>query len=304
MVPADGKRRKLAQQSADALDDDLEYEVDSDAAGDEASVQASESDAEGVDMDGSGNEGASSARPTILKKSITTEEKRRRRQERKSVSKKRKLEELGNPDEIDSDILNVDQQADLFARLIRDNPPSKDLTKLELADMSLSSTAFIDTSAFSGPRNLSTITKFIEKYTRREDLSSSNKEPGRPHTLVICSSAIRVADLTRSLKHLNNKTSIVMKLFGKEKQSKQAEQLQNSRISIAVGVPGRTLSLLKEGSLKAQRMEQIYIDHSYKNPKKRGIMQIKEIVLDVMKLIEVPELRERLDDGSCKIILF
>lgn len=186
--------------------------------------------------------------------------------------------------------LGVDQQVDLFASLFRKYPPTENLSSLEYADLDIPRKVFLDVV----PEG--TFVEFVKKHTLREDLASSNKDPGRPHTLILASSAIRVADLTREFKEYKP-----VKLFGKEKISKQAEQLKQ-RVAMAIGVPARTMALLEEGSLKTARLEQIYIDYSHRDEKKRGILQIPETARDLIKLLNHKNLRDRL--GECKLVLF
>lgn len=207
---------------------------------------------------------------------------KRKLKRKEGKAKKAKFETIEN--------LGVDQQVDLFASLLRKYPPKDNLSTLEYADLDIPRKVFLD----APPEG--TFLDFVRKYTQREDLASSNKDPGRPHTLILASSAIRVADLTREFKEYKP-----IKLFGKEKIAKQVDQL-TSRVAMAIGVPARTLALLEEGSLKVARLEQIYIDFSHRDEKKRGILQIHETARDVIKLLNHPALRERL--GECSIILF
>lgn len=299
MVPA----KRKAEQSADALDDGLEYEVDSDAAADLASIQGSESDNDNLDTASTDGD----AIKTAEKSTVTTEEQKavkKARRQRRALVRKRRAEEAGESHIMPKTVLSTDQQGDLFTKLLMKYPPSKDLTSVELADLALPYSTFVDTTSFTAERNLSSVSSFVEKFTKRQDLKSSNKEPGRPHTLIIACSAIRVADLTRSFKYLNDKTSTVVKLFGKEKLSTQAQLLQKTRVSIAVGVPARILALLEEGSMKASRVEQIYVDHSYRDVKERALVQIKDPVVSLLRLLGWSELRERLVGGDCKVLLF
>lgn len=316
------KKRKV-QQSGDALDDDLEYEVDSNDAGDVASINSEspsinkdlnqdedEDEEDNVTSDLDEPEQKASAVNKAPKKVISPQEKRKKRKERKAITKKRKLEEIGvddaeGPDVAASsvDLLNLDQQADLFARLIKDHA-SKDLTSIELSDRYFPTSSFLDTSSFTDSRNLSTISSFLTKFTNREDLKVATKEPGRPHTILLAQSAIRVADLMRSLKHLKHKSGEPAKLFGKEKVPDQVKYLQKTRINVAVGVPGRVLALIQNGSLKVDRVEQVYLDHSYRDAKKRGMAKIKEVTKDLVEVVGGEVLAGRIRDGHCKIILF
>lgn len=302
------KKRKVEAQSADALEDGLDYEVDSDAAAADLASIDSHSDDANSDSDNDDDEDKKEAEGSV-KKVVSREQVRLKRKARQAITKKRKLEESGVDNETndgEDSILNIDQQADLFARLIRDNAAKDGLTSIELSDMYLPASAFLDTSTFSGTgRTLATVASFITTFTVREDLKSANKEFGRPHTLVLAASAIRVADLTRSLKpHLKSKTAEPAKLFGKEKVATQVATLEKTRINVAIGVPGRVLALITNGALKVDRIEQIYIDHSYRDPKKRSITQIKEVVKDLVEILRGEGIGQKISDGGCKIVLF
>lgn len=320
----EAKKRKVVERSGDALDDDLEYEVDSDTAGELASVQSesgsareddhSSSDDNDDDEGPKNNSNKSTEQKSTQKnkvtKQISSEEKKQRRKERKMTTKKRKLAELGDDDAVDqgylaSEIPNADQQADLLARLIRDHAP-KSLSSVELADRYLPTASFLDTSdSHNGVRTLATLPTFLMKVSPREDLKIAGKEVGRPHTLLLAQSAIRVADLVRALKPaLKHKQGDVAKLFGKEKLSVQTEFLKKTRVNVAVGVPGRVLALINDGALRMDRVEQVILDHSYRDAKKRGMVQIKEVTKDLVDVLGNDVLYGRLREGKCQIVLF
>lgn len=312
-------KRKV--QSGDSLEDDLEYTVDSDAAADLASIEGDSDaalDSSGADSEADEAPSSSAAQEDPAPKKVrSAEERRARRKERRAVTKKRKLAELG-VDEEDGEGssiatataaagLHVDQQADLFAALIRDHA-SKSLSSIELGDLYLPASAFLDTTSFdsssSSVRNLANLLSFLRRFTERETLEIATKENGRPHTLFLCPSAIRVADVTRALKPLKTKTGEPAKLFGKEKVALQAAFLAKTRINVAVGVPGRVLATILNGALKVDRVEQIYLDSSYLDSKKRGILKIKEVVSDLLKIIQHESISTRIKENGCKIVLF
>lgn len=393
------KRRKVQVQSADALDDDLEYEVGSDTAAeletitpndgsDEDSHSGGEDDDEDDDEADEEEDGAEASegraqsskveKVKVMKKVLTAEEKRSRRKLRKEVTKKRKAQELGE-DEDASDShadhdgddmtgktaktaktgsngyasLGPDQQADLFARLLRDHHGARGLSSIELSDLTLPASAFVETLAFSGPRTLEGLLPFLRRFSHRESLAVANKEPGRPHTLVLAASAIRVADLVRALRPLrpathgaatttvtttgggDGRTSTtttttgtkkkkgtsvgeVAKLFGKEKVGDQEKFLSSTRINIAVGVPGRVSALVDRGALKVDRVEQVFCDATYRDPKNRGMLQIREVVADVVRVVVMGAgggggdgegkgeggLGARIRRGECQVVLF
>lgn len=388
------KRRKVQVQSADALDDDLEYEVGSDTAAeletitpndgsDEDSHSGGEDDDEDDDEADEEEDGAEASegraqsskveKVKVMKKVLTAEEKRSRRKLRKEVTKKRKAQELGEDEDAsgshadhDGDdttgktaktgsdgyaSLGPDQQADLFARLLRDHHGARGLSSIELSDLTLPASAFVETLAFSGPRTLKGLLPFLRRFSHRESLAVANKEPGRPHTLVLAASAIRVADLVRALRPLrpathgaatttvtttgggDGRTSTtttttgtkkkkgtsvgeVAKLFGKEKVGDQEKFLSSTRINIAVGVPGRVSALVDRGALKVDRVEQVFCDATYRDPKNRGMLQIREVVADVVRVVVMGAgggggdgegeggLGARIRRGECQVVLF
>jgi protein CMS1 len=345
--------KKPAEVSADALEDDLEYEVGSDAAGESVSDGGSDSEAGSGsyahDID-SGTE--SGYKPAIgkVKKQLTTEEKREKRKAKRAVSKKRKREELGFDKEDGTDgeptkkskaevlskiPLGPEQQSDFLAKLFLDHNPG--LTSVELLDKTPPLKAVRDTSDTAAEaRSTDKMCAYLERYTARKELHSANKEPGTPHTLVLCASAIRVADVVRPLKTAykpavpdqrpggkqqqpkKQKNAIeIVKLFGKEKLKDQATMLSTTRVSIAVGVPGRVAALLapadgeaEDGSLKVRQLEQIILDASYLDSKKRGLLQIKEVCRDLATVLGggdeggARKIRQRLRDGQTQILFF
>jgi len=63
--------------------------------------------------------------------------------------------------------------------------------------------AFLDTSSWAKPRELSSLPEFLEHYSttpgKAKNLSSSSKLKGAPHTIVVTGAGLRAADLTRCL---------------------------------------------------------------------------------------------------------
>ena len=102
-------------------------------------------------------------------------------------------------DEIDENVRHMDVRllADLFARQTKRH--YNDLTPVELNDMYLPSGAFRDTSDFESTRNLESLPAFLAEFTPggKESLATACEEVGSPHTLLLTSSGIRAADVTR-----------------------------------------------------------------------------------------------------------
>ena len=87
--------------------------------------------------------------------------------------------------------------SDHFAKQIKRH--LGDLSTVELDQKYLPSTAFLNTSAFDASRKQSTLPEYIKKFTLggEDELKDTTGATSSPHTLVIASSGIRAADLTR-----------------------------------------------------------------------------------------------------------
>lgn len=76
---------------------------------------------------------------------------------------------------------------------------NKDLTAVELSDMSVPVQAFQDTTSFEQVRKLAQLPDFLKVYSPEKGarLGSASEDKGSPHTLVIASAGLRAADLVR-----------------------------------------------------------------------------------------------------------
>ena len=145
---------------------------------------------------------------------------------------------------------------------------NKDLTAVELSDMSVPVQAFKDTTSFEQERKLAQLPDYLKAYSPEKGarLGSASEEKGSPHTLVIASAGLRAADLVRcvflsllvhcmtndvyysALRSFQNKDAAVAKLFAKHIKIEEAKQfLERSRVSIGVGTPQRIIDLLESG---------------------------------------------------------
>lgn len=68
------------------------------------------------------------------------------------------------------------------------------------------------------------------------------------------------------------------------------------RISIGVGTPQRVNDLLEDGALSVKHLKRIIVDASYIDQKKRGILDMKETQMPLVKLLTRSDLRERWED--------
>lgn len=171
---------------------------------------------------------------------------------------------------VDESISKMNEQilADHFMQKAKAH--NKDLTAVELSDMSVPVQAFQDTTAFEQARKLAQLPDYLKAYSPEKGarLGSASEEKGSPHTLVIASAGLRAADLVRfvspfylnflmtneiyysALRSFQNKDAAVAKLFAKHIKIEEAKQfLERSRVSIGVGTPQRIIDLLESGML-------------------------------------------------------
>ena len=71
-----------------------------------------------------------------------------------------------------------------------------------------------------------------------------------------------------------------------------------SRISVGVGTPQRVNDLLEDGALSAKHLKRIIVDASYIDQKKRGILDMKETQMPLVKLLIRKDLRARYEDET------
>ncbi|OJK00699.1 hypothetical protein ASPACDRAFT_117064 [Aspergillus aculeatus ATCC 16872] len=184
--------------------------------------------------------------------------------------------------------------ADHFAQKVRRH--NKEITAVELSDLSVPDSAFLDTSSFESPRNLENLPAFLKAFSPEKGahLAKSSEEKGTPHTLVIAGAGLRAADVVRALRSFQNKESIVGKLFAKHIKLEEAKQfLDRARMGIGAGTPARISDLIDSGSLKLGELERIVIDGSYVDQKQRGIFDMKETHLPLLQLLTRPEFKDR-----------
>lgn len=169
---------------------------------------------------------------------------------------------------VDESISKMNEQilADHFMQKAKAH--NKDLTAVELSDMSVPVQAFKDTTSFEQVRKLAQLPDYLKAYSPEKGarLGRASEEKGSPHTLVIAPAGLRAADLVRwvflsllvhcmandvyysALRSFQNKDAAVAKLFAKHIKIEEAKQfLERSRVSIGVGTPQRIIDLLESG---------------------------------------------------------
>ncbi|TPR05021.1 exodeoxyribonuclease III (xth) family protein [Aspergillus niger] len=192
--------------------------------------------------------------------------------------------------------------ADHFVQKARRH--NKELSAVELSDLSVPDSAFLDTSSFDQTRSLEQLPAFLKAFSPNKgaDLAKASEEKGTPHTLVISGAALRAADVVRALRSFQTKEAIVGKLFAKHIKLEEAKQfLERARTGIGAGTPARISDLIEAGSLKLGELERIVIDGSYVDQKQRGIFDMKETHLPLLQLLTRPEFRERYGAAEKKI---
>lgn len=149
---------------------------------------------------------------------------------------------------------------------------------------------------------------FLENYNPkargRLALSSASQNLGSPHTLVVTSAALRAADIARALRTFQTKEAAIAKLFAKHIKLREAvEYVKKTRIGFGVGTPSRIIDLLETGALSLSDLEQVVVDCSHIDQKKRGIFDMRETLQPLMALLNKSELKSRYGNGSGKVRL-
>ncbi|OQD77307.1 hypothetical protein PENDEC_c003G02698 [Penicillium decumbens] len=234
--------------------------------------------------------------------------KKRKQKKNKKQQAEHDARMQGRQDGIDQSIGKMDGRllADYFAQ--RAKKADKELSAVELNDLSVPDYAFLDTSSFTESRHLDKLPDFLKAFAPKgADLSKASEEKGTPHTLVVAGAGLRAADVVRSLRTFQSKETIVGKLFAKHIKLEEAKQfLERARMGIGAGTPARISDLIESGTLKLNELERIVIDGSHIDQKQRGIFDMRETHLPLLKLLTRPELRERYDAGKkkLKILIF
>ncbi|KAI3228419.1 hypothetical protein DTO012A9_4620 [Penicillium roqueforti] len=233
-----------------------------------------------------------------------------KKKQKKNKNKKKQAEhdehQSTRKDGIDESIGKMDGRllGDHFAQKAKRH--EKELSAVELSDLSIPDSAFLDTSSFTSSRKLEQLPEFLKSFSKGADLSKSSEKNGTPHTLVISGAAMRAADVVRALRSFQTKDSIVGKLFAKHIKLEEAKQfLQRARSGIGAGTPTRISDLIESGTLNLEELERIVIDGSHIDQKQRGIFDMKDTHMPLLKLLTRPELRERYGvKKGVKILVF
>lgn len=242
----------------------------------------------------------------------------------KGGEKKREEKEIVE-DAVNKDVSMLDPRlmADYLTSRLRKY--HKDLSAIELSDLSLPESAFIDTTSFSSGRLLKNLADFMMTLAGEEELKKSSEERGAPHTVVCCGSAVRCVNVIRAVRRFQNKEAMVGKAFAKHLKVEESvewlnttrfvhrllacrgEMLTSSRTGIVVGTPKRILDLIKAGALKLPELKRLVIDASRVDTKGFGIFDLRETQNDLTELLNYPQIKNRIcgeEGGLTKVIFF
>ncbi|KAL6309128.1 U3-containing 90S pre-ribosomal complex subunit-domain containing protein [Sparassis latifolia] len=295
----------MSRQRGDDLDDDfvpddlvaMSEDEDLTPDGDDISgLLSAEEEGEGA----AAQEGADQA----------TTAKKRKRREKEKERKKRKLAETVEPIEPPSmaaqpPVLLADYMSSMQAKTF-----SK-MSGVELADIQIPEISIADTTPWTGSRNLDQLVDFIAKMvpTLRTRLSQRPKFSGSPTLIFVAGAALRVADIVRVLKDKRlrgDKGGEIAKLFARHiKVEDQVAYLRRTKVAAAVGTPGRLGKLLCDtDALSTSALTHIILDMSYRDAKKRCVLDIPETRDEVFKIVlGAPKVLQGLKQGKIRLVL-
>ncbi|KAF1809878.1 hypothetical protein P152DRAFT_476015 [Eremomyces bilateralis CBS 781.70] len=219
----------------------------------------------------------------------STHSKRRKSRKPKDIQD----DEIDQEQKVNKGISRMDSVllADLIVQRTKRFEP--ELSSVELEDKHIPSKAIFDTTVWQEDRTVDQLPNFLEKFAE-DKLSVCPKPNGSPHTLVLAMAGLRAADLARSLRKFQTKDALIAKLFAKHiKLNEAIESCKRYRMNIGVGTPQRVLDLLEAGCLSTDHLKRIVLDASYVDPKKRGVMDMKEVTVPLTKLLSRPELKSK-----------
>ena len=239
---------------------------------------------------------------------LTKKKKYKSKAERKGAATKPSDDgDIGTGDDFDPDIAQKDPSllADHVARTIK-RCYKKD-TAIELDEKYLPGSIFTDTTAFKDDRKKDTLGKFLEFLVggQQSQLTSAAEETARPHTIILCQSGIRAADLARVLKTYETDGNAVVKLFAKHfKIEQQAVFLRKNKTGFGVGTPQRISELIGTGALKMDNLARIIIDGSHVDEKKFGIWGHQEVFKAMISFLKMDSVLDRIETAATKLVVF
>ncbi|KAI1246585.1 csm1-like protein [Eutypa lata] len=175
-----------------------------------------------------------------------------------------------------------------------------DLSPVELSDLYISPNSIRDSTSFQEIRSLDNLPQFLEKHSETpERLGQAPKQNGSPHTIIVTGAGLRAADLVRAVRKYQKKGNSVAKLFAKHIKIEESTQfLKTHRTGIAVGTPKRLGDLVENGSLSLDNLERLVVDASHIDQKKRGVLDMKDTMMELARWLTRREFKERYTDSE------
>ncbi|TDL27525.1 hypothetical protein BD410DRAFT_713917 [Rickenella mellea] len=249
---------------------------------------------------------------TSNKDEVKLEKKRKRRQKEKERKTKRLkiVNELASTEPA-SIAAQPPSEIAVYLSTMQAKTFSK-MSAMELDDIRIPESNVADTTLWTAPRTLDQLGDFVAKVlpTLRTRLSQKSKSLGAPTLLFLTGAAMRVVDVTRILKDKairGEKGGEVAKLFAKHvKLEEHINYLRRTKVGAAVGTPGRIGKLLQApNALSISALTHIILDVSFRDTKKRSLLDIPEVRDEVFKTVlgdaNVQEARRQ---GKIQIVLF
>ena len=246
----------------------------------------------------------------------TKSSKRKKKARHKITAEEIFDEELG----VNTVIGQMDSQllVDYVAKRTKKFEPN--ISAVEMEDRYIPTRAVLDTTSWDKPRTTENLPTFL-KHFGGKNLSTAPEDKGSPHTLVVAGAGLRAADLTRTLREFQTKDAIIAKLFAKHIKLKEAVESCKKyryvefpemglvsanlivRINIGVGTPQRIHDLLDDGALSTKHLKRIVVDASHVDQKKRGILDMRETQIPLVRLFSWPKFKERYEVENEKLQL-
>lgn len=204
--------------------------------------------------------------------------------EKLSIKKKQKTEEMAMQK---TQVSQYSPQllADFVAGKLRQK--NKDLSSLELNDLTIPQNQFVDTTSFDKDRELDNFDSFIRDQFKEDDLKSTEH-----YVLVLSMSAIRVCDVTRALRKVPGGS---IKLIKKNSVDHDKKALKTRKGSVVVSTAGRVNRLMKDKVFDKSKIKAIVVDSTYLDPKTHNIWDHDDTI---------PTLRDLSTSSSASIYLY
>ncbi|KAI0062233.1 hypothetical protein BV25DRAFT_1885432 [Artomyces pyxidatus] len=249
--------------------------------------------------------------PPHADNALADKKRKRREKEKERKLKKRKLAETTEPAELPSVAAQPPALISDYLSSVQEKTFPK-LSAIELQDRQVPETSIADTTEWTGSRNLDNLVDFIVKVvpSLHARLSQRTKSPGAPTLLFLAGAALRVVDVTRTLRSKTlrgEKGGEVAKLFSKHfKVEEHVRYLKRTKVGSAVGTPGRIGKLLCDtDALTVSALTHIILDVSYRDAKKRSLLDIPETRDEVFKtVLGAPQVLQAIQAGKIQIVLF